>query len=114
MVYKRKRYAPYGGMIPKRRRFTLRFRRRGLRRRFKRSTFMSAADGRPVTSTFRTRRLKPSAYRRSLWRNTLHDAHYRSVFSTSFAGSTTDSLNTARFYSARMIGDAFWTVAAGA
>jgi len=44
------------------------------------SKFNSAQDGRPVSVGFRSKRLRPKAYRRALWRDTLFKAHYRSLF----------------------------------
>jgi len=89
-------------------------RRRSSGRRTKRTRVVSAQSGRASTGGFKGGRMSKKAWRRSLYRATMHEAHYRSYKTDSGTFTTDSSPNNARFHRAAAIAQNFWTVGGGA
>ena len=111
---KRKRtYAPRNSRF-KRRRFG-RMARRG--RRSGRSTTAYTSEAAKANSFgFRSRRVRPRAYRKMLWRDSAMKSHYRSVLALSDPFTTVaGTISSQVFYYPTMeFGARFWTPAGGA
>lgn len=95
----------------RRRRFTA---RRRVGRRRPGSRFNSAQDGRPISVGFRSKKLRPRAYRSALWRDTLFKAHYRSILDRVSTVAMPADTRSSIFGISPVHGDvAFWTTAGG-
>lgn len=113
MAMKRKRNGDNSFVFgnKRRRRFTA---RRRVRRGRTGSRFNSAQDGRPVSVRFRSRKLRPRAYRSALWKDTLFKAHYRSILDRISTVTMPTTSTTSRFGISPVHGDvAFWTIPGG-
>lgn len=102
--------------------FSRRVRRRRLgsyrtvRNRFSRRRRVQTISGQSGTirnTGFRSKRLRRGAWKRYLWRSTLNDPHYRTLFADSNLTPTPANINTCTIDSARAIGNNFWTIPQG-
>lgn len=94
----------------------LNFGRPRFRRRVRRFTgYTNRASGATSVGRFRTRRTRPSTFRRRLWNASVDKSHYRSVGAATLTVPTpiTNILTTATLQIITP-GNAFWTVAGGA
>lgn len=98
----------------------VRFRRRFVRRRFRRGRTQGITNRMSAASSigrFRTRRTRPSVFRRRLWRDTEDKSHYRSVGAATTPVTTPVGLGqpmTTATLTVITPGNAFWTAAGGA
>lgn len=116
MAMKRKRGATTGSNYfvhgnKRRRRFGARRRRNGRRG----SQFTSAQAGNSTSIKFRSRKLRPRAYRNALWKDTLFKTHYRSCIDRLSSVQMPADSRDSRIGYGPVHGDlAFWTAGGGA
>lgn len=103
----RRRLFPSSRMV---RRSTVRF----LRRRARMTGLTNRASAPNTIGRFRTRRIRPSTFRRNLWRSTQDKSHYRSVGAATAVAGTPATVKTDATLVVVSPGSAFWTAAGGA
>ena len=119
MAYKRMRVSStFRRNVRRRRNVTGRFSRfrRTFRRTGRRITGLSTQSLAPRNvAQFRSHRIRKSAYRRKLWNDSLMEAHYRSVLTSSSIGVTPNDINNmtvTRSFALPSVG--FWVSTGGA